>query len=86
MLLLLLLVLLLLLLLISIISEARHGVSEPSAILEPHNIFFLFAGILGSASRAEFPVSRSNYVGFTPRLLNSSTHHSSESFVHLKTG
>ena len=47
--------------------------------------FFLFGGILGSASRAEFPVSLSNYVGFTPRLLYSSTHYSSESFIPLKT-
>ena len=48
--------------------------------------FFWFGGILGSASRVEFPVSLSNHVGFTPRLLYSSTHHSSESFTHLKTG
>ena len=51
--------------------------------------FFLFlvwrdSGV--SASRAEFPVSPSIHVGFTPRLLYSSTHHSSESFIHLKTG
>ena len=49
-------------------------------------IFFWFGGILGSASGAEFPVSLSNHVGFTPRLLYSSTHHSPESFTHLKTG
>ena len=48
--------------------------------------FFLFGGILGSASRAIFPVSLSNHVGFTPRLLYGSTHHSPESFTHLKTG
>ena len=48
--------------------------------------FFLFGGTLGSASRAEFPVSLSNHVGFTPRLFYSSTHHSSESFILLKTG
>ena len=48
--------------------------------------FFWFGEILGSASRAEFPVSLSNHVGFTPRLLYSSTHHSPESFAHLKTG
>ena len=48
--------------------------------------FFWFGGILGSASRAEFPVSLSNLVGFTPRLLYISTHHSSESFIPLKTG
>ena len=48
---------------------------------------FWFGGILGSASGAEFPlVSLSNHVGFTPRLLCSSTHHSPESFTHLKTG
>ena len=40
----------------------------------------------GAASRAEFPVPPSNHVGFTPRLLYSSTHHSPESFTHLKTG
>ena len=38
--------------------------------------FFWFRGTLRSASRAEFPVSLSNHVGFTPRLLYSSTHHS----------
>ena len=48
--------------------------------------FFWFGGILGSASRAKFPVSQSNHVGFTPRLLHSSTHHSPESFTLLKTG
>ena len=48
--------------------------------------FFLSGGILGSASRAEFPASLSNHVGFTPRLLYSSTPHSPESFTHLKTG
>ena len=47
--------------------------------------FFWFGGILGSASSAKFPVSLSNHVGFTPRLLYSSTHHSSESFIPLKT-
>ena len=45
-----------------------------------------FGGILGSAPRAEIPVSPSNHVGFTPRLLYSSTRYSSESFIHLKTG
>ena len=48
----------------------------------PHALFFGFGGILGSASRAEFR----NHVGFTPSLLYSSTHHSPESFTHLKTG
>ena len=48
--------------------------------------FFWFGGILGSAARAEFPVSLSNHVGFTPRLLYSSTHHSAEIYTHLKTG
>ena len=50
------------------------------------NIFFWFGAILGSASRAKFPVSLSNHVGFTPRLLYSSTHHSPENFTHLKIG
>ena len=48
--------------------------------------FFWFGGILGSASRAEIPVSLSNHVGFTPRLFYSSTHHSPDCFIHLKTG
>ena len=48
--------------------------------------FFWFGGILGSASRAEFPISLSNHAGFTPRLLYSSTHHSPDGFIHLKTG
>ena len=46
--------------------------------------FFWFGGILGSTSRAKFPVSLSNHVGSTPRLPYSSTHHSPESFTHLK--
>ena len=45
----------------------------------PGIIFFRFGGILGSASRAEL----SNLVGFTPRLLYSSTHHSSESTRYI---
>ena len=48
--------------------------------------FFWFGGILGSASGVEFPVSPSNHVGFKPRLLYSNTHHSPDSFTHLKTG
>ena len=36
---------------------------------------FLIGGILGSASRAEFLVSPSIHLGFTPRLLYSRTHH-----------
>ena len=47
--------------------------------------FFWFGEILGSALRAEFPISPSNHVGFTPRLLYSSTSHLEESFTHLKT-
>ena len=36
----------------------------------PNNdFFFWFEGVLGSATGAEFPVSLSNHVGFTPRLL-----------------
>ena len=53
---------------------------------QPQGPNFFFEGSWGSASRAEFPVSLSNHVGFTPRLLYSSTHHSPESFTHLKTG
>ena len=48
--------------------------------------FFWFGGVLGSASRAKFPVSPSNHFGFTPRLLYNSTHHYSECFIDLKTG
>ena len=48
--------------------------------------FFSFGWILGSASGADYPVSLSNHVSFTPRLLYSSTHHSPERFTHLKTG
>ena len=44
---------------------------------------FLSGGILGSVSRAEFPVSLSNHVGFTPRLLYSSTHHSPENVTSI---
>ena len=47
---------------------------------------FRFGGILGSAPGAEFPVVLSNHVGFKPRLPCSSTHHSPESFTHLKSG
>ena len=32
------------------------------------------------------PFSQSNQVGFTPRMFYCITHHSSESFIHLKTG
>ena len=57
-------------------------------ILMPKAVHFFswFGGILGSASGAEFPVSPSNHVGFTPRLFFSSTHQSPESFTHQKTG
>ena len=47
--------------------------------------FFFDREILESASRATFPVSLSN-VGFTPRLLYSSTLHSLTGFIHLKNG
>ena len=47
---------------------------------------FWFGGILGLASWAEFPVSLINHVSFMPRLLYRSTHHTPESFTHLKTG
>ena len=58
----------------------------PQSILDLFPSFFLFGGILGSASGAEFPVSLSNQVGFMPRLFYNSTHHSPESFTHLETG
>ena len=60
--------------------------SEICCLVYTNRAFFWFGGILGSASRAKFPVSLSKHVGFTPRLLYSSTHHSSESFTHLQTG
>ena len=47
------------------------------------SFFIWFGGILGSASRAEFPISLSNHAGFTPWLLYSSTHHSLEGFIQL---
>ena len=50
------------------------------------NILFFLEGFWGQPLGAEFPVSPSNHLGFTPRLLYSSTHHSSESFIPLKTG
>ena len=50
------------------------------------NLCFWFGGILGSASGAQFSVSLSNHIGFKPRLLYSSPHHSSESYIHPKTG
>ena len=50
------------------------------------SFLFWFGGILGSASRAELPVTPCNYAGSVPTLLYSTTHHSLESFIHLKTG
>ena len=52
----------------------------------PNNLVFWFWGILGSALRAEFPVSTSNHAGLMPRLPYSSTHRSSECFMPLKNG
>ena len=43
--------------------------------------FYIYRGF----QRAEFPVSLSNHVGFTPWLLYSSTHHSPEGFIHPET-
>ena len=58
--------------------------SRNDSLSELSTVFVcLFGGILRSASRAEFPVFLSNHVGFTPRLLYSSTHHSSESFFSI---
>ena len=42
--------------------------------------------IVSRDSGANFPISLSDHVGFTPRLLYSSTRHSPESVTHLKTG
>ena len=56
-----------------------------SKVAETTDLFLW--GILGFASRAEFPVSLSNDVRFTPRLFDScSTHHFPEGFIHLKAG
>ena len=41
---------------------------------------------MGSASRARFPASLTNHVGFTHWLLYSSTPHSPECFLRLKIG
>ena len=65
--------------------QHKYGWGPIKSLLCPI-YFFWFGGILGSASRVELPVSLSNHVGFTPRLLYSSTHHSPDSFTHLKTG
>ena len=69
------------------LKKGNPGLSciKKSSIWKSAN-FFWFVGILGSASRAEFPVSLSNHVGFTPRLLYSSTHHSPESIIQLRIG
>ena len=67
------------------VSEESYSPSISWTMWVSVNSFFWFRGILGSASGAEFPVSLSNHVGFTPRLLYSSTtYHSPESFTHLK--
>ena len=64
-------------------AHTWNGGRKKRADLKP--TFFLgFGGILGSVSRAEFPVSLSNHAGFTPRLLYSSTHHSIWKLVELK--
>ena len=62
------------------------GPDSVSYSLYSLSFFFWFGGILGLVSRTEFHVSPSDHVGFMPRLLYSSTHHSSESFIHLTTG
>ena len=51
----------------------------------PGSIFLVWRDP-GVSPRAEFLVYLSNHVSFTPRLLYSITHHSPESFTHLKTG
>ena len=70
-------------------SPSVIKLSQRFTLLFPLSFFFFFClvwGILESASGADFPVSPSNHFGFTPRLLYSSTHHSSESFTHLEIG
>ena len=49
-------------------------------------VFYFFAGILWSASRAKFLVFRSNHVRLTQWLLYSSTPHAPEGFNKLKSG
>ena len=73
-------------LLITLLCDQKSRQSGLLRRCTSRHLICWFGGILGSASRAEFPVSLSNLVGFTPRLLYSSTHHSSESFILLKTG
>ena len=65
-------------------SLKRHYVSYLKALCS--SLLMLVLGILGSASRADFPVSLSNHTGFTPWLLYSSTHHSPEGVFQLSTG
>ena len=49
-------------------------------------IFFWFGGIPESASGTEFPVSLCNHLGFITWLLYSSTPHSPENILLLRTG
>ena len=50
-------------------------------------LFCLSGGFLGSVSGLSSPASLSNNVGFMPRLrYSSSTHHSPEGFIQMKTG
>ena len=60
------------------VTHKYEAVEYPSFGLE---------GLWGEpATEAEFPVSRSNPVCFTPWLLLSSTPHSPQGFTQLKTG
>ena len=67
------------------VGSKRARVPSPTGTFHNPSAFFWFEGILGLALRVEFPVSLSNHAGFMPRLLYSSTHDSSESFIYLKT-
>ena len=69
-------------------KKISEHVTFPDVIFEktsnqPFPIFFFFFGLEGFRGQ---PLGPSNHVGFTPRLLYSRTHHSPESFTHLKTG
>ena len=49
-------------------------------------LLLLLLSLLCKPLEGQIPVPPSNHVGSTPGLLYSSTHHSSESFIHLMTG
>ena len=76
----------------ALIIEAMKSVPDP---VDPTQSYFEYWSNAGGTGNGGYtgrvrgfcflPVSLSNYVDFTPRLLYSSTHRSQESFTHLKT-